>query len=61
MPNKAQMTLRSGRALADAAPVLPQSRSRQRSLTSTLDDEEEEPLIRKRLRRSYQQTSPASG
>ncbi|KAH7046447.1 hypothetical protein BKA57DRAFT_506623 [Linnemannia elongata] len=42
MLNKPQMNLRSGKALADAAPVLPQSRSRQRSQTSTVDDEEVE-------------------
>ncbi|KAK5801754.1 hypothetical protein F5H01DRAFT_371574 [Linnemannia elongata] len=42
MLNKPHMNLRSGKALADAAPVLPQSRSRQRSQTSTVDDEEVE-------------------
>ncbi|KAG0047676.1 hypothetical protein BGZ90_007826 [Linnemannia elongata] len=60
MPKKPQMTLRSGKALANAAPVLPQSRSDRRSQTLMLDDEEEEPLVRKRLRRSYQQTSSSS-
>lgn len=61
MPNKPQMTLRSGKALSDAAPVPSQSQSRRRSHTLTLSDEEEEPLVRKRLRRSYQQISPSSG
>ncbi|KAG0063778.1 hypothetical protein BGZ89_009630 [Linnemannia elongata] len=60
MPKKPQMTLRSGKALANAAPILPQSRSDRRSQTLMLDDEEEEPLVRKRLRRSYQQTSSSA-